>query len=511
MLRFFLATLTMVGVWQTVPLPFTLFSGETARKYLPATTPGGIAVFDYDGDGRLDLFFPNGADLPSARKTKPAHNNRLLRNMGNLRFEDRTAEAGLAGTGYDIAAAVSDYDGDGRIDLLVCGVRGVTLYRNRPLGGFADVTAQSGIDNKGRWAVGAAWVDIDNDGDLDLFIVNYVRWDPATEHECLVEGKADFCHPRYYEPQPNALFRNNRNGTFTDISASSGIEAHKGKGMAVGIADFDQDGLADIFVTNDRTFNFLFRNLGGGRFAEEAFDRGVAAPLNGDPPSSMGVDAQDFDNDGKPDLIYSALRDETFPLYRNQGREFEEVTSNSKLDLLTRPMAGWGIAFADLDNDGWKDIAVARSGVLSVTGSRGPTQAEPVSWFRNLVGKSFLSTAPLPGSVAVNRGLVPADLNGDGCLDLVVTALNAPAKILRNPCTGNWLAVEVSGAAARVRVGSQWRHVTSTVGYASSCACPLHFGLGSQLEVEVEVFWPDGRKKTMLGVKANQTLKVAAP
>ena len=192
MLRFFLAALSMMGAWQTVPLPFTLLSGETARKYLPATTPGGIAVFDYDGDGRLDLFFPNGADLPSARKTKPAHYNRLLRNMGNFRFEDRTAEAGLAGTGYDIAAAAGDYDGDGRVDLLVCGVRRVTLYRNRPSGGFADVTAKSGIDNKGRWAVGAAWVDIDNDGDLDLFIVNYVRWDPATEHQCLVDGKADF-------------------------------------------------------------------------------------------------------------------------------------------------------------------------------------------------------------------------------------------------------------------------------------------------------------------------------
>lgn len=494
-----------------MPLPFILSSGEGSRKYLPATAVGGIAVLDFDGDGRLDLFFPNGADLPSGRKTKPVHSNRLLRNMGNLRFEDRTDETGLAGTGFDVAAAAGDFDGDGRIDLLVCGVRGVTLYRNLPSGRFTDVTSKSGINNHGRWAVGAAWIDIDNDADLDLFIVNYVRWDPATERQCVVEGKSDFCHPRFYDAQPNGLFRNNGDGTFTDISVSSGIGAHKGKGMAAAATDFDGDGLIDIFVTNDRTFNFLFRNLGGGRFAEVAFERGVAAPLNGDPPSSMGVDAQDFDNDGKPDLIYSALRDESFPTYRNQGREFEEVTSRSKLDQLTRPMAGWGIAFSDLDNDGWKDIAIARSGVLSVSGARGAAQPEPVSWLRNLDGKAFALGTGLPSAAAMHRGLVAADLNGDGCLDLVVTALNAPAKILRNPCTGNWLAVDLKDPGTRVRVGSQWRNVSSAVGYASSCVCPLHFGLGKQVEVEVEVIWPDGRKKLIRGVKANQTLKVVVP
>ncbi len=501
------------GIWERIPLPFTLFTGEGPRKYLPATMPGGIAVFDYDGDGRLDLFFPNGAELPSGRKTKPAHSNRLLRNVptttqGKLRFEDRTSETGLAGTGYDTAAAAGDFDGDGRVDLLVCGLRGVTLYRNLPGGTFADVTAKSGIDNHGRWATGAAWLDIDNDGDLDLFIVNYVRWDPASEKECVVAGKPDFCHPRFYDPQPNALFRNNGDGTFTDISESSGIAAHKGKGMAVAVADFDGDGLADIFVTNDRVFNFLFHNLGGGRFSEIALETGVAAPLSGDPPSSMGVSAQDYDNDGKPDLIYTALRDETFPFYRNLGHEFDEVGARTKLDYLTRPMAGWGVTLADLDNDGWKDIAVARSGVLSINGSRGASQPEPVSWLRNEAGLRFSAGSALPAPSAMYRGLVAADFDGDGCLDLVVTALNAPARILRNSCRGNWLNVNVSSAGARVRAGTQWGHVTSATGYASSCACPLHFGLGSQAQIDVEVIWPGGRRKMLPNLKANQTITV---
>ena len=279
--------------------------------------------------------------------------------------------------------------------------------------------------------------------------------------------------------------------------------------MAVAVADFDGDGFVDIFVTNDRVFNFLFHNLGGERFREVALETGVAAPLNGDPPSSMGVSAQDYDNDGKPDLIYTALRDETFPFYRNLGREFDEVGARTKLDFLTRPMAGWGVALADLDNDGWKDIAVARSGVLSINGSNGGSQPERVSWLRNEAGVRFSLASPLPAQPAMYRGLVAADLDGDGCLDLVVTALNATARILRNSCRGNnWLAVNVTGAGARVKAGAQWGLVTSATGYASSCACPLHFGLGSRTQTDVEVVWPDGHRKTIPNVKANQTLTV---
>jgi enediyne biosynthesis protein E4 len=488
--------LLAAAAWVVQPLSFKMVTGETQRKPLPATMPGGLAVFDFDGDGRLDLFFANGGTLPKGSKAP----NVLLRNLGGWKFEDVTRRAGLSGRHYDIGVAAGDYDNDGRIDLLVAGLEGITLYRNQGDGTFVDVTARSGLDSHGRWAVGAVWFDMDNDGDLDLFVVHYVRWDPAHERVCLVNGKPDFCHPRYYDPLPNALYRNNGDGTFTDVSVASGIAAHAGKGMAAAAADFDGDGLADLFVTNDRMFAYFFRNKGGGRFEECAFDKNVAVPQDGNPVSGMGVDAQDWDNDGRPDLVYTALRDETFPLYRATMNGFEEAGPMTRMSTLTRSMSGWGVAFADLDNDGWKDIAAARSDALSAAGGRGAAAMEPPAWFHNEGnGRFSLGTGWETVEPAMYRGVVAADLDDDGCLDLVLTALNAPARILRNPCsTGRaWLKVDVRGAGARVRAGQQWRHVSTAVGYASSYAGPLHFGLGNETTVDVEVQWPDGRRKKL--------------
>ncbi len=510
MLRVLITGLIFAAFPIASTLPFTLFTGESARKYLPATMPGGVAVFDADNDGLLDLFFPNGAPLPAGRKAHALHGNRLFRNLGAMKFEDRTAASGLVGTGYDFGAAAGDYDRDGHVDLLVSGLRGIALYRNRGLGVFEDVTAKSGLDNLGRWSVGAAWLDIDNDGDLDLFVVNYVRWDPTTEKACVVEGQPDFCHPRFYEPQPNALFRNNGDGTFSDISESSGIGKHAGKGMAAAVADFDLDGKMDIFVTNDRTFNFLFRNVGGGRFEEVAFDWGVAVPASGNPPSAMGADAQDFDNDGRPDLVYTALRDETFPLYRNTGREFADATVSSRMSILTRAMAGWGIVFADLDNDGFKDIVAARGEVLSGTGSRGPIAKEPLSWLRNTDGKVFAAGEAIVAPKALYRGLAVADLDNDGCPDLVATSLQAAAQVIRRVCPveNKWLKVQVDAPGARVEVNGQWRHVTYTSGYASAYHGPLLFGLGRKSTANVRVTWTDGTVRHLESVKANQLIMV---
>lgn len=494
------------GGWTVHELPGRLETGETGRKPLPATTPGGVAVFDFDNDGRLDVYLANGGGLPSG----PKATNRLLRNLGGMRFADVTATAGVGGTDYDIGAIAGDYDGDGQTDLLVCGLRRLTLYRNRGQGRFEDATARSGIGSGGRWAVGGVWFDMDNDGDLDLFVVHYVRWDAAAEKACVVDGKPDFCHPRYYDPLPNALYRNNGDGTFGDVSARSGIAAHLGKGMAVAAADFDGDGWTDLFVTNDRQFAFYFRNQGDGTFAEQSFEAGVAVPQDGKPVSGMGVDGQDYDNDGRPDLIYTALRDETFPLYRNRGKDFVETTVASRMSVLSRGMAGWGVMFADLDNDGWKDIVAARSDALSAQGGKGALAMEPPAWFRNTGdGRFAAGTGWEALAKAMYRGAVAADLDDDGCVDVVLTALQAAARVLRNPCLAgrHWVKVDVGRAGARVRVGKQWRVAGSAVGYASSYWGPLHFGLGAETRVEGEVHWPDGRRTAFTG-EAGRTISV---
>lgn len=415
---------------------------------------GGIGVFDYDGDGNLDLFFANGGALPSGKKTSPAHANTLLRNLGNFRFQNVTAAAGLAGSEFSFAAAVDDFNADGRPDLLVTTIRGVILYRNEGNGKFTDITSNSGIDNHGRWAVGAAWLDYDLDGDRDLFVVNYLQWEPASEPECRTAGRIDFCHPKYYQPQPNALFRNNGNGTFTDVSEASGIASHKGKGMGVAVADFDHDGRPDIFVTNDRMPAFLFRNRPDGRFDEVAFDFGVAVPPDGKPVSGMGTDTQDIDGDGKPDIVYTALKDETFPLLRSTGDDFEDITMKTRLGPLSRRYPGWGVQFADLDNDGRIDIVAATSDALS--GKVDPSRKGQVVWFRKSSDGTF-SVEELTKQPAMYRGVVAADLNADGCLDLVVTALDTPAQILRRPCSGK-----------ATKITRRQPTASSTLGYASS-------------------------------------------
>ena len=280
--------------------------------------------------------------------------------------------------------------------------------------------------------------------------------------------------------------------------------------MSAAVADFNGDGLSDIYVTNDRVFAFLFLNRGGGKFSEAAFDWGVAVPENGAPVSGMGTDAQDIDNDGRPDLLLTALRDETFPLFRNTGKDMAEITTASRMGVLTRRMSGWGTVFADLDNDGWKDIVVSCSDALSVTGGRGAAAMEQPAWFRNTGDGKFAAGTgweTLPKSMY--RGAVAADLDNDGCLDVVTTALNGEARVLRNPCTParNWLKVDAPVLGTRVRVGKQWRHSSTAVGYASSYAGPLHFGLADEQAVTAEAIFPDGRRK-QVQTPANRTVKL---
>ncbi|HVT97937.1 MAG TPA: VCBS repeat-containing protein, partial [Acidobacteriaceae bacterium] len=336
-------------------IPFTLENDETPAKNAPETMAGGVAVFDYNGDGRPDIYFANGANLSTLKKDDPKYRNRLFRNNGDGTFTDVTDAAGVAGSGYDIGVAVADYDNDGCPDIFVGGVYRNTLYRNNCNGTFSDVTERAGIGNSKDpqygplWSEGGAWVDVNNDGLLDLFILDYMQWTYGPEPLCKMGDTGDYCHPNNYKGQPNRLLLNNGDGTFRDVSKEWGIRDHVGKGMGVGVADYDLDGKQDLFVTNDAEYNFLFHNL-GRKFEEVAFDAGVTLPEGGQFISGMGLDFRDFNNDGYPDIAFVALNKQTFPLFENTRKgDFREVTTPSGMRDLSLGMGGYGPALYDFD------------------------------------------------------------------------------------------------------------------------------------------------------------------
>jgi hypothetical protein len=517
------------------PISFSLDSCETPERHAPETMAGGVAVFDYDNDGNLDIFFTNGADIHSLKKTSPRYWNRLFHNNGDGTFTDVTEKAGLAGTGYDTGVAIGDYDNDGYEDIFVGGVYRNTLYHNNGDGTFSDVTEKAGIAALDReygplWSVGGAWVDVNQDGLLDLFVVNYLSWNVNKEPPCSYKGKPEYCHPKFYKELPNQLFLNKGNGTFADISARAGIREHPGKGMGVGIADYDGDGLPDIFVANDKLFNTMFHNNGSGRFEEVGFETDVALPENGNLISGMGVDFQDLNNDGYPDIVLVALANETFPIYQNDGKGgFTEVTGHSGMTLLSDPMAGYSPNIADFDNDGWKDIFVSRGDV----GSPAMADREQIDQlntvFRNLGNGKWAALTEEAGFSAQparrHRGSAVGDFNHDGKLDVAVTALSAPAEIWVNdgPDSNHWIELKLQGTksnrdgiGARIKVTAggqtQFRHVSTASGYASSSAGPAHFGRGPAKTVdEVEIRWPSGTVQVIKGVQGDQILRIKEP
>jgi hypothetical protein len=382
------------------------------------------------------------------------------------------------------------------------------------------------------WSVGGAWVDVNNDGLLDLFVVNYLAWDVDHEPSCeAAPGRLDYCHPKFYKPTPNQLFLNNGDGTFRDVSAESGIRAHPGKGMGAAVADYDLDGWMDIFVTNDKLYNSYFHHKGGGKFEEIAFESGVALADNGQFISGMGVDSRDIDNDGWPDIAFVALDNETFPLFRNLGKAggFADITQTSGMTRLSTPMAGYSPTIADFDNDGWKDLFVSRGHVQSLGyGSRAQVE-QPNTVFRNLGGARFQALTAEAGLTAQpparHRGSAVADLNGDGRLDVVVTALTAAAEVWINDSPGNnhWIAFQLQGTksnrdgiGARIKLvaggTAQYNQVSFAAGYASSSAGPAHFGLGPNKAAElVEIRWPSGIVQQLKNVAADRVVKVTEP
>ncbi len=494
---------------------------------------GGVAVFDYNNDGLLDIFFTNGAAIPSLQKINPAYYNRLFRNNGDGTFTDVTERAGLKGIGYSMGVAAGDYDNDGYVDLYVAGVNRNQLFHNNGDGTFTDVTEKAGVSGVvpgiGKaWAVTAGWFDYNNDGLLDLFVLNYLNYDIRTAALCHVGAEPTYCSPNDFQGTPNILYRNNGDGTFTDVSEQSHISQYVGKGMGLAFADYDHDGFPDIFVSNDTFPNFLLHNNGDGTFTDVALQAGVAYTDNGKTVAGMGADFRDIDNDGKPDIFHTAMFGDTFPLYRNLGGGvFEDATSKSGVTTLTSRLTAWGTGAFDFDNDGNKDIFAACSAILdnSIEVEHRPF-ALPIKIFRNNGNLTFEDVSGKSGSefeyIAPHRGAAFGDLNNDGKIDVVVNVLNGPPEILMNRSENrnHWIILKLigvksnrDGLGTRVRIstphGDQYNEATTTVGYNSSSDKRVHFGLGDSPTINrLELDWPSGVRQVLTNVKADQILTV---
>src|SRR5579863_3016517 len=454
-------------------ISFVLDNSATPQKHQIETMIAGVAVFDYNNDGLLDIYFVNGAAVPGLDKSSPRYYNRLYRNKGDGTFTDVTDSAGLRGAGYGMGVAVGDYDNDGYEDVFVAGVNRNQLFHNNGDGTFTDVTVKAGLEGVhprlGKtWSISAGWFDYDNDGYLDLIVVNYVQWSPEHEPACFVEKIRGYCSPAGYEGEPSMLFHNNGDGTFTDVSERSGIGKHVGKGMGVAFADYDGDGFTDVFVSNDTFRNFLFHNNGNGTFSEVAILAGVAYNEDGKSIAGMGADFKDIDNDGRPDIFVVGMIGDTFPLFHNRGKDFADVTSAWGIAAPTARMTAWGAGIADFDNDGWKDLFAAGSSILDNSEQIEHLPSKlPNKVLRNMGGTRFVDVSDSAGASfsvrEAHRGMAYGDLNNDGRIDVVVTIKDGRPELLLNRSAekNHWLLVKLAGTrsnrdglGARIKVTS---------------------------------------------------------
>jgi len=518
---------------QKSKIQFVLKNSVSPQRYTFETMVGGVALFDYNNDGLLDIFFTNGAAIPSLEKSSPAYWNRLFRNNGDGTFTDVTEKAGLQGMGYSMGVAAADYDNDGFVDLYVTGLNHNQLFHNNGDGTFTDVTAKAGVAGMvpkiGKaWAVGAGWFDYNNDGKPDLFVTNYLNYNISNAKLCRQEGLPAYCSPVDFVGTPNILYRNNGDGTFTDVSEQSGLSKYIGKGMGTAFADYDNDGYTDIFVANDTFENYLFHNNGDGTFKNVALPAGVSYNAFGNAIAGMAADFKDIDNDGRPDIFETAMFGEGFPLYQNLGNgQFQDVTAASGLAAMTSRSTAWGVGVFDFDNDGLKDLFTTNADILdnSMQLAHRPYPL-PNRVFRNQGGLKFDDVSSKAGAsfqvAAAHRGAAFGDLNNDGKIDVVVTVLNGPPEIWmnRSETPNHWLMLKLvgvksnrDGLGTKVKIttsqASQYNAATTTVGYDSASDKRVHFGLGPAAVVDsIELTWPSGIQQVLKNVKADQILTV---
>jgi hypothetical protein len=510
---------------------------HTSRKYLLETMAPGLVLFDFDNDGRLDIFVTNGAPLTDPtpkgtipQKTGPEYWNRLYHQKPDGTFEDVTEKAGLQGIGYGMGVAVGDYNNDGYEDLFVTAYGGNRLYHNNGNGTFTDVTDTAGVGGSG-WSSSAAWVDLDNDGLLDLVVVRYVTWD-FSDIWCGPPQPAlrQYCHPDSFPPISILAYHNDGNGHFTEVAQRIGL-SKPAKGLGIALADYDRDGHIDLYIANDSWPEFLFHNKGNGTFEEVGLAAESALDGDGRTFAGMGVDFADYNNDGLPDLVVDDLANQMYALYRNNGDgTFDYASYSAGISRTTLLHSGWGVRFVDYDNDGWKDILIAQGHDLDTIEKTNPQlhYQEPMLLLRN-TGKGFVDVSADSGPVFheawVGRGMAVGDIDNDGRIDAVVATNGGPLHIIHNetPTSNHWLTLKLVGhrsnrdaIGAEVKLvtakGPQWVTVTTASSYLSSSDKRVHFGLGSETIAQlVEIRWPSGIVQILRDVRSDQILQVDEP
>jgi hypothetical protein len=509
------------------------FSGESAEKFLVETMGGGVAFFDFNNDGLLDLYFVNGGETPQGKSSSPVR-NALYRNLGSGRFEEVAQKAGVDRIStYGMGAAAADYDNDGFQDLFITGYPTSTLFHNNGDGTFTDVTGHAGVANSGKWGASAAWFDYDRDGFLDLFVCNYVKFSYSDEKRCEMAGKRGYCEQIAYTGDSPTLYHNNGDGTFTDVTRQAGLQDMAGRGLGVVAVDVDDDGWIDLFVARDASPNLLLINQKNGTFKDVALEAGVAYSAAGKARAGMGVDAGDINDDGLPDFVVTNFTDEYHALFASESRlQYEDKTLQAGLAGATRADVGFGTHFLDYDNDGRLDLIIVNGHVNELTELARPDVKyhEMALLLRNSGNGSFTNVKNQAGTFFstphVARGLAVGDFNNDGRTDVVITRLNSTPVLLENQCEPkrHWLGLSLQGsksnrdaigAKVKLRAGKRElvRWLSSGSSYLSTSDKRVTFGLGDTAEpkVSVEIRWPNGLVQTVENLEIDKYHKVQEP